>query len=86
MENPFEILNQKLDEIKQLITEKKSQKQDEDFLMTMEQLREYLPDKPARATVYGLVNYRKIPYQKHGKRLYFRKSEIDKWMNNGRKL
>jgi hypothetical protein len=32
------------------------------------------------------VNARKIPYEKHGKRLYFRKSIIDEWLNKGRQM
>jgi excisionase family DNA binding protein len=52
----------------------------------MEELREYLPENPARQTVYGWVNERKIPFKKFGKRLYFRASEIDKWIANGRQV
>lgn len=58
----------------------------EDPLLTMEQLIDYLPEHPARQTVYGWVNFRLIPYQKYGKRLYFRKSAIDNWSNNGRQV
>ena len=59
---------------------------EKDFLMTMDQLREYLHDNPARQTVYGWVNDRKIPCEKHGKRLWFRKSSIDNWQDNGRQV
>jgi hypothetical protein len=59
-------------------------KPDRDFLMTIEQLIDYLPEHPARQTVYGWVNDRKVPFEKHGKRLYFRKSTIDIWLANGR--
>lgn len=59
--------------------------QDEfDKLLTIHELQNYLPEKPARQTVYGWVNGRKVPFEKHGKFLYFRKSCIDKWLNNGR--
>lgn len=58
----------------------------EDPLFTIEQLIDYLPEHPARQTVYGWVNFRLIPYQKHGKRLYFRKSAIDRWLSNGRQV
>jgi len=53
-------------------------------LMTVEELRSFLPEQPARQTVYGWVNDRLIPYEKHGKRLYFRKSAIVRWLDNGR--
>lgn len=57
-----------------------------DKLLTIEQFLDYLPEHPARQTVYGWINQRCVPYEKHGKRLYFRKSEIDSWLDNGRKL
>jgi hypothetical protein len=68
----------------QLITQKT--KPNEDPLMTIEELCEYLPGKPARQTVYGWVNNRLIEYEKHGSRLYFRKSNIDLWQSNGRQI
>ena len=57
-----------------------------DRLMTVKQLKEYLPENPASQTIYGWVNDRKIPFEKHGRRLYFRKSKIDEWLNNGRRM
>jgi hypothetical protein len=76
-------INKKLD---LLIADRASQVKDEDYLMTIEELRDYLPDNPARQTVYMWVNDRKIPYEKFSKRLYFRKSSIDNWIANGRQL
>jgi len=58
----------------------------EDSLLSIEQLIDYLPEKPARQTAYGWVNDRKIPYEKYGKRLYFRRSAIDRWLNNCRQI
>lgn len=57
-----------------------------DPLFSLDQLREYLPEKPARQTIYGWVNNRLIPFQKHGSRLYFKKSAIDNWLENGRQM
>ena len=57
---------------------------DEDYLMTMEDLMEYLPGTPARQTIYGWINDRRIPFEKHGKRLYFKKSVIKRWLAEGR--
>ncbi|GAG95637.1 unnamed protein product, partial [marine sediment metagenome] len=31
-------------------------------------------------TIYGMVHNRKIPYLKKSKRLYFKKLDIDKWL------
>ena len=68
-----------------LIADRISQVKDEDHLMNMEDLRDYLPENPARQTVYAWVNDRKIPYEKYGRRLYFRRSDIDMWIGNGRR-
>lgn len=55
-----------------------------DKWLNIDELIDYLPDKPARATIYGKVHHRLIPYHKQGKSLIFRKSEIDTWLNQGR--
>ena len=47
-------------------------------------LIEYLPDHPAKQTIYGLVSNRKIPFHKRGKRLIFSKKSIDSWLEDGR--
>ena len=49
------------------------------------ELCDYLPDKPAKATVYGWVNRNEIPYHKRAKKLYFLKSEIDAWLKAGKR-
>ena len=76
-------INKKIDT---LMENQGSRAKEEDYLMSMEDLREYLPEHPARQTVFGWVNNRKIPYEKYGRRLYFRKSEIDRWLLNGRQI
>lgn len=48
--------------------------------MDLAQLCEYLPDKPSKATVYGWVCARTIPFHKKTKKLSFLKSEIDAWI------
>lgn len=37
-------------------------------------------------TIYGLVQKRTIPYYKQGKRLYFRKDELQKWITGSRRM
>lgn len=59
---------------------------EQDRYLNISELIDYLPEKPARQTVYGWINYRSIPYEKHGKRLYFKKSAIDLWLVNGRRI
>lgn len=51
-------------------------------LMSLKELCEYLPDKPAVNTVYGWVKNKKIPYVKIGKKLFFNKPLIDRWNDN----
>ena len=46
----------------------------------LQELCEYLPDRPARQTVYGWIGQKLIPYHKKGKKLQFLKSEIDSWL------
>ena len=77
-------LNEKLDKILELLTNPPEPEFPE--LLTVKQLVAYLPENPARQTIYGWVNARKIPYEKHGKRLYFRKFIIDEWLNKGRQM
>lgn len=51
---------------------------------TSTKLRQYHPDKPTKATVYGWVNARAIPVHKGGKKLRFLVSEIDEWLLSNR--
>lgn len=56
-----------------------------DKWMGIDELKEYLPDDPAKATIYGWVSKREIPYHKGGKKLRFLKSEIDQWLSTGKR-
>lgn len=51
----------------------------------LNELRRYLPDKPAKATLYGYVASKTIPHHKGPKKLRFLKSEIDCWLKESRK-
>lgn len=55
-----------------------------DQWMNLKELCEYLPSHPAEQTVYGWTSYHQIPYHKRGKRIVFLKSEIDKWLHDGK--
>jgi excisionase family DNA binding protein len=59
--------------------------EDADKWFNLEELRAYLPDKPAKQTVYGWVSQHQIPYHKKGKKLQFLKSEIDEWMKSDKR-
>lgn len=56
-----------------------------DRWLNIDELKSYLPDHPAKATIYGWVSRRKIPYHKGGKKLRFLQSDIDKWLSNGKR-
>jgi len=52
--------------------------------LSLKELCDYLPDKPAKQTVYGWISAGKIPYYKNGKKLRFSKFEIDGWLSLGK--
>jgi len=52
--------------------------------LTIEELCDYLPEKPEKPTVYNWTRYNKIPFRKFGVKLYFDKELIDKWDEEGR--
>ncbi len=51
-----------------------------DQWFNLEELCAYLPDRPAKQTVYGWIGQHTIPFHKKGKKLQFLKSEIDAWL------
>lgn len=76
------VLIAKVDELKALIENRNDEEnaKEEDQWFNLEQLCSYLPDKPAKSTVYGWVSDNLIPYNKTGKKLRFLKSKIDAWL------
>jgi hypothetical protein len=89
MNNPFEILENKLSNIESLLLDIKhnpkpaSEPTEIDRWLNLSEFCNYHPDHPAKATVYGWITYKKVPYHKHGKKLRFLKSEIDLWLMEG---
>jgi len=71
----------------EMILQAKSQQPVEpsNLWFNIDELRTYLPDKPARATVYSWVSSKHIPSHKNGKRLRFFKPEIDQWLSLGKR-
>ena len=51
--------------------------------MNVTQVAEYL--SLAKQTIYALVHKMEIPNYKQGKRLYFKKADIDKWIEKSRR-
>jgi len=71
-------IQEKLNHVEHLITNLNQFEPDRWF--SIEELSEYLPGKPAKATIYRYVQNRNIPFKKYGKRLAFLKSDIDHWL------
>jgi len=55
---------------------------DEFSLLTREDLMEYLKIK--RSTLQKLMNRMDLPYFKLGRRVLFKKAEIDRWLESKR--
>ena len=89
MENPFEILSAKIDNIEQLLKEinnrlkTETEEQSTDKLFTAKEVVNYLDISVN--TLYGMTMNKKIPYSKVGKKLYFSKIEIDNWIKKFRR-
>ena len=90
MENPFEIINERLATIEKLLEELILEKQVPNVtaksgkeLMNVPEVAEYL--SLAVQTIYGLIHKLEIPNYKQGRRVYFKKSEIDYWISTSRR-
>ena len=92
MNNPFEALEARLNNIETLLLdlkhlpeEQRQQPAETDCWFDLTELCNYHPDKPSKPTVYGWVHSGLIPVHKGTKKLRFLKSEIDNWIKQGRK-
>jgi len=77
----------KLNAIETILNERQNEDGSErtDRWFSLEELQDYVPGNPAKATIYGWVHDREIPHKKFGKRLAFLKSEIDEWLKSKRR-
>lgn len=81
MENPFEILDERLQRIENILSDltqriysTKEKENTINEILNVEQVAKYL--YLSVPTIYGLIHRREIPHYKVGKRLYFKKDEI----------
>ncbi|MDV7187620.1 helix-turn-helix domain-containing protein [Lutibacter sp. TH_r2] len=89
MENPFEIIVEKLNAIEnrlasienKLLTSNNTTRNAIE-IMSLKQLCEYYDF--TKSHIYKLTSNREIPFYKNGKRLYFKKDEIDQWILENR--
>lgn len=56
-----------------------------DKWFNIDELKVYLPDHPAKSTIYGWVSRREIPFHKGGKKLRFLQSDVDAWLSSGKR-
>lgn len=84
MENPFELIIAKLDRIENAIANLKITNQAPIIFapMNVAEVSEYL--KISVSSIYKLTSSSQIPHYKSGKKLYFKKDEIDEWIFSNR--
>lgn len=78
-------LCEKVEKLTALVLERFSSNKVEnkvDEWMDINELADYLPDKPSKSTIYSWVCNRSIPFHKKTKKLSFSKAEIDAWLKN----
>jgi excisionase family DNA binding protein len=84
MENPFEIINQRLDRIEFLLEkinsnlEGKNTKGSYPEIMDIKQITAYL--NVSKSFIYKMTSSNNIPHSKKGKKLYFDKEIVTKWV------
>lgn len=80
MENPFELILERLDRIEKAITKLNVSTPiaEVNHPMDIKELSTYL--KNSKSAIYKMTASNDIPHYKSGKRLYFKKSEIDEWI------
>jgi len=79
MQNPFEELNVKLEEISfkldQLV-----EFQNEPVMLTFREACEFV--RLSRQTLYGKVSRKQVPFHKRGNRLWFDRNELITWLKS----
>lgn len=84
MENPFELILEKLNGIEKAIAILNTVEPivGANHPMDIKALSTYL--KMSRSSIYKMTSSNDIPHYKNGRRLYFKKSEIDEWIFSNR--
>lgn len=85
MENPFELIIDKLNNIENLL--KAVMKKDNGTIVVTEvfnlnQAAEYV--SLSKSAIYKKTSERNIPHFKQGKKLFFKRSELDNWLTQNR--
>jgi excisionase family DNA binding protein len=72
-------------ELEVFFSTNKQQHGNVDHWFDINDLCEYLPGKPSKATIYAYIAANNIPFHKGAKKLRFLKSEIDDWLKQSKK-
>ncbi|HRA18743.1 MAG TPA: helix-turn-helix domain-containing protein [Flavobacteriales bacterium] len=85
MTNPFEEIIARLDAIAEDVRALKGRTKEkpEDDIGGLEMAVEIT--RLARRTIYKLTHRREIPHRRVGGRLYFRREELEQWIDAGRR-
>ena len=78
MDNPFELIMNKLTEIENLIKQKNGITAGTGEILNLDMASAYAGI--SKSTLYKFTSTKEIPHFKRGKRLYFKKDEIDNWL------
>ena len=84
MENPFELILEKLDRIEKAIAKLNTSVPivEVNHPMDIKELSTYV--KMSRSSIYKMTSLNDIPHYKSGRKLYFKKHEIDEWIFSNR--
>jgi excisionase family DNA binding protein len=77
------VLFEKVERIEELLQDLQPQDANENELLTIQEAAEFL--KVTTAALYTKVSRQEIPVSKPGKRLYFNKTDLKKWIIASRK-
>lgn len=89
MNNPFEVIEARLNNIETLLLDLKHTPKEQgegsepEQLLTVQQAAEFL--NLSVPTLYGYSQRAEIPVCKRGKRLYFSKQSLFEWIKDGKK-
>lgn len=78
-------LIQEIASIKEIVSEI-VRPETQDYWMNLNELRAYLPERPAKQTIYSWIRNGYLPAHKGAQKFSFLKSEIDNWLLSRRKL
>jgi excisionase family DNA binding protein len=85
MENPFELILKRLDDIELMLKNTSHtviQTTSVTEILNLERAAEYI--SLSKSAIYKKTSERNIPHFKKGKKLYFKRSELDEWLTQNR--